>query len=38
MKKPKYLTKRDQIHQLTEPEKQELQKVNEKFVFRTNDY
>ena len=38
MKKPKYLTKLDQIPQLTEPEKQELQKVNDKFVFRTNDY
>lgn len=37
-KKPKYLTKLDQIPQLTEPEKRELQKVNDKFVFRTNDY
>ncbi len=37
-KKPKYLTKLDQIPQLTESEKRELQKVNDKFVFRTNDY
>jgi len=37
-KKPKYLTKLDQIPQLTETEKRELQKVNDKFVFRTNDY
>ena len=37
-KKPKYLTKLDQIPQLTDSEKQELQKVNDKFVFRTNDY
>ena len=37
-KKPKYLTKLDQIPQLTDSEKQEMQKVNDKFVFRTNDY
>ncbi len=37
-KKPRYLTKLDQIPQLSETEKQELQKVNDKFVFRTNDY
>jgi KamA family protein len=37
-KKPRYLTKLDQIPQLTESEKQKLQKVNDKFVFRTNDY
>ena len=37
-RKPKYLTKLDQIPQLTEAEKRELQKVNDKFVFRTNDY
>jgi lysine 2,3-aminomutase len=37
-KKPKYLTKLEQIPQLTETKKQELQKVNDKFVFRTNDY
>jgi lysine 2,3-aminomutase len=38
MKKIKYLTKLDQIPQLTESERVELQKVNDKFVFRTNDY
>ena len=37
-KKLKYLTKLDQIPQLSESEKEELQKVNDKFVFRTNDY
>ncbi len=37
-KKPKYLTKLDQIPQLSEAEKRELQKINDKFVFRTNDY
>jgi lysine 2,3-aminomutase len=37
-KKPKYLTKLEQIPQLNETEKQELQKVNDTFVFRTNDY
>ena len=37
-KKPKYLTKLDQIPQLSESNKRELQKVNDKFVFRTNDY
>ena len=37
-RKPKYLTKLDQIPQLTETEKRELQKVNDKFVFRTNNY
>ena len=37
-KKPKYLTKLDQIPQLTDSEKQKMQKVNDKFVFRTNDY
>ena len=37
-RKPKYLTKLGQIPQLTESEKRELQKVNDKFVFRTNDY
>jgi lysine 2,3-aminomutase len=37
-KKPKYLTRLDQIPQLTEDEKVQLGAVNEKFVFRTNDY
>ncbi|GJL79415.1 MAG: putative L-lysine 2,3-aminomutase [Nitrospinaceae bacterium] len=36
--KPKYLTKLDQIPQLSEDEKTQLDKVSEKFVFRTNDY
>jgi KamA family protein len=36
--KLKYLTKLDQIPQLSEEERSELEKVNEKFVFRTNDY
>jgi KamA family protein len=36
--KPKYLTKLDQIPQLSDEEKSDLAKVNEKFVFRTNDY
>ena len=38
MQKPKYITKLDQIPQLTEAEKQRLRPVSEKFVFRTNDY
>jgi len=37
-KKIKYLTKLEQIPQLTESEREEMQKVNDKFVFRTNDY
>ena len=37
-KKIKYLTKLEQIHQLTESEREEMQQVNDKFVFRTNDY
>ncbi|MEX2302366.1 MAG: KamA family radical SAM protein [Bryobacterales bacterium] len=37
-KKPKYLTKLDQIPQLTKSERERLQPVAEKFVFRTNDY
>jgi lysine 2,3-aminomutase len=36
--KPKYLTRSDQIPQLTAKEKSQLEAVNEKFVFRTNDY
>ena len=36
--KPKYITKIDQIPQLTETEKGRLREVSEKFVFRTNDY
>ena len=34
----KYLTKLEQIPQLSVAEKEELEKVNEQFVFRTNDY
>ena len=37
-KKTKYLTKLEQIPQLTDAERQDRQKVNDKFVFRTNDY
>jgi lysine 2,3-aminomutase len=36
--KPKYLTRLEQIPQLNEDEKKQLEQVNEKFVFRTNDY
>ena len=36
--KPKFLTRLDQIPQLTPEEKTRLEAVNEKFVFRTNDY
>jgi KamA family protein len=38
MQKPKYITKLDQVPQLAEAEKQRLQPVSEKFVFRSNDY
>jgi len=38
MRKPKYITKLDKIDHLSEQEKQDLQPVSEKFVFRTNDY
>ena len=34
----KYLTKLAQIPQLSEAERSDLEKVNEQFVFRTNDY
>jgi lysine 2,3-aminomutase len=37
-RKPKYLTRSEQIPQLTAEEKSQLEAVNEKFVFRTNDY
>ena len=37
-KKIKYLTKLEQFPQLTEKEREEMQKVNDRFVFRTNDY
>lgn len=36
--KPKYLTKLDQIPELSEEERSQLQKVNEKFIFRSNEY
>ena len=35
---PKYLTKLAQVPQLSETEINNLEKVNEEFVFRTNDY
>ena len=37
-KKIKYLTKLEQIPQLSDSEREGMQKVNDKFVFRTNDY
>ena len=37
-KPPKYLTKLEQIPQLSDTERTDLEKVNEQFVFRTNDY
>jgi lysine 2,3-aminomutase len=37
-KPPKYLTKLEQIPQLNETERRDLEKVNDQFVFRTNDY
>ena len=37
-KKIKYLTKLEQIPQLTDLEREGMQQVNDKFVFRTNDY
>ena len=37
-KPPKYLTKLAQVPQLSETERNNLEKVNEEFVFRTNDY
>jgi len=36
--KPKYLTRLEQIPQLDKDEKNQLERVNEKFVFRTNEY
>ncbi len=38
IKKPKYLTRISQIPQLADAEKARLKPVEEKFVFRTNDY
>jgi len=38
MRKPKYLTKLEQITQLSEDERIKLKPVIEKFVFRSNDY
>ena len=37
-KPPKYLTKLAQVPRLSETERNDLEKVNEEFVFRTNDY
>lgn len=37
-RKPKYITKLDQVPQLTDAERKRLSPVAEKFVFRTNDY
>ena len=38
MKKAKYLTRLEQIPQLSQGEINRLEEVNDKFVFRTNDY
>ena len=38
IKKAKYLTKLEQVPQLSQGEINRLEEVNEKFVFRTNDY
>ncbi len=38
MKKPKYITRIDNIAELSEVEKESLRPVSDKFVFRTNDY
>ena len=37
-KSPKYLTKLKQIPQLSHAERKELEKVNEEFIFRSNEY
>lgn len=37
-KSPKYLTKLEQIPQLSEDERAGLEKVNEQFIFRSNEY
>ncbi len=37
-KKPKYLTRLEQVPQLSEEERNRLQPVSDKFVFRSNDY
>jgi lysine 2,3-aminomutase len=37
-KKPKYITKLDQVPQLSESQRVRLQPVADKFVFRSNDY
>ena len=38
LKKPKYLTRIDQIAELSDSEKEKLRPVGDKYVFRTNDY
>ncbi len=37
-KKPKYITKLDQVPELSSQEKEALQPVAEKYIFRSNDY
>ena len=37
-KSPKYLTRLDQIPQLSSTEREDLEKVNEQFIFRSNEY
>lgn len=38
MYKPKYITRLENVPQLTERERKDLQQVNKEFVFRTNEY
>lgn len=38
MPKPKYITKLDQLEELSSEERRRLKRVAEKFVFRTNEY
>lgn len=38
MPKPRYITRLDKVEELSDEERETLQPVTEKFVFRTNDY
>jgi lysine 2,3-aminomutase len=38
MPKPKYITKLEQLEELSQSERERLQEVTQKFVFRTNEY
>lgn len=37
-KKPKYLTRLNQVPELSQEEREQLEPVNDKFIFRSNDY